>query len=997
MTASPDLQTPEPARFVTPLAGIMSGVAQTSRSLIGRDAELGELISLLAVSPSAVADHDGGHVLLSGDAGVGKTRLLQELGARAGAEDWEVYLGHCLDFGDSAVPYLPFTEIIDGLVTRLPDVVEGVAAVYPVLARLQPVRRMLGAAPEEGALERSQLFEAAHALFDAASEKAPTLLVFEDTHWADQSTRDLLTFLFTRPFGGTVRVVASYRADDLHRRHPLRRQVAEWARLRGVSRQALEPLGDDDVRTRVTELDPTAHEDQIRNVIARADGNAFYVEELVAVCDEPGTWLPDELAGVLLVRLDRLEEGSRQLVRIASVAGRKVAHDLLAAVAELSDAALDDALRGAVEANVLVAGSGGYWFRHALLGEAVYDDLLPGERVRIHGRYAAALASGVPGPASELARHARLAGDSPTAIAASVRAGDEAVAVGGPDEAAQHYQQALSLMAAAASSEDDALVELIVKAGDALVAAGQAERAGKLAREQLDRLDRLGPDAPGLWRAQLLTIIVESGFAYVDGADNMPLAEEAVAALPVDAPPAIRARVLSVHARMLLIAKRPDEAVDFAQEALELAEGLGRAGLAADLAVTLARGTGRIPWQEMARRIATAAERAERAGALHAELRAWMMLGLANVHGWDLDAAAAAFGRGHERALTMGVPWAPYAFDCRIYVAWIHYMRGRWDVALAVTDVNGAPAVLAAWLDSMRLTIEQARGADVRVEAEALRPYWTQEVATANYAAVIEMVDAARRGDADGIAASYDAAVAAIRLAYSEWFGARLRLATVAAGQLAGLIARQSAAERVTSLAHIEQWLDDGRRVTAAQTAEDPADWGPEGRAWCARLEAEALRARWLAAEVPPPVDELVTAWRGAEAAFAAMGDVPDLAEIRVRLAGILRASGDVAAAREVADLARAAARSLGAAPLLEELTSVGSASLRASVSSDALTAREAEILALVAEGRSNGEIGKQLYISTKTVSVHVSNILAKLGAAGRTEAAAIARRRGLL
>ncbi|MFT4287713.1 helix-turn-helix transcriptional regulator [Nocardioides sp.] len=968
-------------------------MAQTSRTLIGRDAELEELTSLLGIAAPGLSD--GGHVLLSGDAGVGKTRLLQELRSRAAASQWEVYVGHCLDFGDSAVPYLPFTEIVDGIVDRFPDVVERVASVYPVLARLQPVRRLLGAAAEEGVLERSQLFEAAHALLDAASEEAPMLLVVEDTHWADQSTRDLLTFLFTRPHARPVRIVASYRADDLHRRHPLRRQVAEWARLRDVSRQALEPLPDDDVRALVTELDPAADETRVRDVIARADGNAFYVEELVAVGDSPNDWLPDELAGVLLVRLDRLDDGSRELVRTASAAGRTVSHDLLAAVAEVTGTALDEALRGAVEANVLVAGSGDYWFRHALLGEAVYDDLLPGERVRLHGRYAAALAdeavsrrtaAGDRAVQAQLARHARLAGDTATAIAASIRAGDEAAAVGGPDEAAQHYQQALSLLSAAGRPDDDDLIALVVKASDALIAAGQAARAGKLARQQLDRI---GSDGPGLWRAQLLALIVEASFAYVDGNDMLPLAEQAVALLPPDAPPAVRARVLAVHARCLLIAERAEEAMGFAREALELAEGLGRAELAADLAVTLAKGSERMPCQERVARLSAAATRAEQAGALQAELRARMMLGITHIQYWDLAAAADAFRAGHERALAMGVPWAPYAFDCRVQLVWVHYVRGEWDEALSLADAVGAPAVLAAWLDSLRLTIEQARGAEV--DPAVLRPYWSQEVATAFYGAQLEMTAAARHGDADGIAASYAAAAATIKVAYGEGFGARVRLAAVAVGRLAGLIARQNAGERATSLARVEHWLDDGRRAIAHQTARDPGDWGAEGRGWGLRLEAEALRARWLAGR-EVPADELVTAWRAAEAAFAEMADVPDLAEIRVILAGILRATGDATGAREVADLAREAARALGARPLLDELRTPA-----ASARADTLTPRETEILALVAEGRSNGEIGKRLYISTKTVSVHVSNILAKLGAAGRTEAAAIARRRGLL
>jgi predicted ATPase len=196
-----------------------------SRELIGRDAELRELASLLGVRPARSAPTPLPNVvLLSGDAGVGKTRLLTELRDLAFAEGWAVVAGHCLDFGDSALPYLPFSELMGRLVTDLPDVVDTVAMLHPSLSRLQPGRRIMSAEREgEGStLDRGDLFEAMHALLEAAGEKAPLLLVIEDAHWADQSTRDMLSFLFTRPFLSPVAIVTSYRSDDLHRRHPLR-------------------------------------------------------------------------------------------------------------------------------------------------------------------------------------------------------------------------------------------------------------------------------------------------------------------------------------------------------------------------------------------------------------------------------------------------------------------------------------------------------------------------------------------------------------------------------------------------------------------------------------------------------------------------------------------------------------------------------------------------------------------------------------------------------
>ena len=288
-----------------------------------------------------------------------------------------------------------------------------------------------------------------HALLEAAAETGPLLVVVEDAHWADQSTRDILSFLFTRPFSRRVALVVSYRSDDLHRRHPLRRQVGEWARLPGVGRLQLEPLSDADVRRLVRRLHPEPlRESDLADVVARADGNAFFVEELVGALHYSGGAVPGDLADLLLVRVDRLDDQAREVVRIASVAGRQVGHELLAQVCDIAPAELDTALRTVVESNVLVPGTGSrYAFRHALLAEAVYDDLLPGERVRIHGRYAEVFRTGrLPGSSAELARHARLGQDHRTALLASIEAGDEAMRVGGPDEAAHHYRQALTLV-----------------------------------------------------------------------------------------------------------------------------------------------------------------------------------------------------------------------------------------------------------------------------------------------------------------------------------------------------------------------------------------------------------------------------------------------------------------------------------------------------------------------------------------------------------------------
>ena len=154
----------------------------------------------------------------------------------------------------------------------------------------------------------------------------------------------MLSFLFSRPFDGPVAIVASYRSDDLHRRHPLRRQVAEWSRIRGVDRLQLSPLSPADVRALIAELAPRPlGETEVADIVERAEGNAFFVEELVGAACRPGRWVPDDLADVLLVRLDRLDDNARQVVRAASVAGRRVSHEMLAAASGL---AADRARRG---------------------------------------------------------------------------------------------------------------------------------------------------------------------------------------------------------------------------------------------------------------------------------------------------------------------------------------------------------------------------------------------------------------------------------------------------------------------------------------------------------------------------------------------------------------------------------------------------------------------------------------------------------------------------
>ena len=985
----------------TEIMGLVAPPGFVSRELIGRDAELAELSALLGVRPARVSPAPLPNVLLlSGDAGVGKTRLLTELRDVAFAEGWNVLAGHCLDFGDSALPYLPFSEVMGRLAADLPDVVDTVAMLHPSLSRLQPGRRIMSAEREgeSSTLDRGDLFQAMHALLEEAGAKAPLLLVIEDAHWADQSTRDMLSFLFSRPFLSPVAIVASYRSDDLHRRHPLRRQVAEWTRVRGVERLQLNPLSPSDVRSLVRQLHPeplSAHE--LDDIVDRAEGNAFFVEELVGAASGPGRWVPADLADVLLVRLDRLDDNAREVVRTASVAGRRVSHALLAAASGLGPEALDEALRRAVEMNILVAQGPFYSFRHALLGEATYDDLLPGERVRLHAQFAEALREGRgPGTSAELARHARLAMDYDTALAASIQAGHDAMGVGGPDEAAQHYQQALELLADPRRTPDPDfdISKLAVNAADALMDSGHPGRAAALLGEQLGRLPLA---APPEWRARMLAVRANALVVTEPDVDPAEISAEAVALLK-PGPSPLRAKVLAIHARVLTSMGRYVEAEGVGLEALALAERLDLNVIASEAITTLGSLKRTGPKEGLRAALRDAIERAHQADALHAELRGRFLLARSYQDWAEWDDTETWFRSAMQAASDSGFPWAPFAFEARWQLAWTFLILGRWDELVELTGLEGQtpPPIAGALLDVLRLSVEVARGGSPDAELAGLRKFWSLEGLVTIYSSGLEIELAGRRHDAAGAVRVYDETVKVMRRIWHEWFSARVRLGAITLRAIAESMPQLSAEERAAVLDDAERIHNDG--YTVLEHYKDPSGfWGPEGRAWMKRLDAELMRARWLSGIDAPPADALVQVWRDAVVMYDDFGFTHETAQVQATLSGILRTIGDAAGARELGDLARATAHDLGAQPILDELRASGSAPTRAETSSDVLTPREAEILALVAQGRSNGEIAKQLFISAKTVSVHVSNILGKLGAAGRTEAAAIARRRGLL
>src|SRR3954451_9136353 len=326
---------------LTARPGTMPDVAVFSTDdrppLVGRDDELQLLLEAVAAS----RDGRPAVVLLGGDAGVGKTRLLAQVVADA-PSGTTVLRGGCVDLGDVGLPYLPFVEVFADLARQLPEAVD-----VPGLSPLLP-----GAVASGGELVRLQLFEAVVAALRAAGEVAPVLVVLEDLHWADASSRELLRFLGARLRDERVALLASYRADDLHRRHPLVPLLGELGRLQGVEHVQLRPLADEAVARHLREL-VTLPPDVLSAVVRRAEGNAYFAEELALAAVETGDDLPSRLSEVLLSRVERLAPDTLALVRLAAVAGRRIDHALLAAACSATGLEADGALREAVAAHVL--------------------------------------------------------------------------------------------------------------------------------------------------------------------------------------------------------------------------------------------------------------------------------------------------------------------------------------------------------------------------------------------------------------------------------------------------------------------------------------------------------------------------------------------------------------------------------------------------------------------------------------------------------------------
>jgi predicted ATPase len=407
----------------------------TSPVLVGRRPELAWLNEALA----RVRRGDPAALLVGGDAGVGKSRLVHEFGAAA-APAARVLTGRCPDVGRVGLPFAPFSAVLRDLV-RDRDFAGVIGAPDRELIRLLPeLGEPVAAGPVAAGpvaagtakQARARLFVEMLSLLEQLAGPRPAVLVVEDAHWADESTRDLICFLIDnlQAMPGLL-IIVTYRSDELHRGHPLCAQLRRLGRLGWVQRTEVSGLSRDESAELVAQILGSQPAPSLADRVHRtAEGNPLLTEELVC-CDGQRTGCAATPRGLMLAAIRRLPELTQDVLRTASAGGQRTGRGLLAAVTGMDAAALEASLRPALDSGVLVADEDCCTFRHALISEAVHQDLLPGDHTAVHHRFAAALqedSSLAPAgcAAIEQAEHWHHAHDPALALSSAWRAAAEA-------------------------------------------------------------------------------------------------------------------------------------------------------------------------------------------------------------------------------------------------------------------------------------------------------------------------------------------------------------------------------------------------------------------------------------------------------------------------------------------------------------------------------------------------------------------------------------------
>lgn len=962
-----------------------------SPAFVGRDAELESLRDAFDQARKRATTT----VLIGGEAGVGKTRLLARFAEEAGLDGAHVLIGGCVELSAEGLAYAPFIAVLRQLVRELSAA--EVTALLPDgaardLARLLPE---FGEPNADGDTEsaRIRLFELILILVERLAERRPVLLAIEDVHWADRSSRDLIAFLSRNLTAAPVLMVLTYRSDELHRTHPLRPVLAELGRLGSVVRIELPRFTRHEVALQVAGILGTTPEyDRVTTIFERSGGIPLFVEALLEAGEDCA--VPESLHDLILRPVDRLPERTQQVLRIAAAGGVRVGHDLLAAVSGLSDAELEDALRPAIAANVLqVADGRAYAFRHALIREAVHDELLPGEHARLHARYAEEIGNDhalvPPGRAAfEIAHHWYAARNDLWALISAWEAAEAAHRSFAYTEQAQFLDRVLALwdkVPDAAERIGADHVGVLERAAEAAFVSGDMERGLRYVKAALAELDeKTAPERVAELLVRRANINFQRG--RPGALDDLRRAERLV-----PEPSDTRTTVLLRLGYVLLLNGQVTEGTKATQEALEIARRKGDERNEADLVLNLSLGHWLAGDLEQARVLD------DRAISLGKRLNFPLVVlrALANKIdtldnlGRSEEAVALAdegerLARQYGRYRHQGVFIANNRAEALVSL-------GRWDEAVEVVEralaMDPAPRVRAHCL-RVRTDIAIARG--------------EQDVARAGLAELRALTDVQAEGVQE-LANNTRLLICwhllmgeplrAIEVA-ERLFDAPLRNKPLLAWRLSATI--RYACEAAAAVAP-ERAAALRARVAELSYGDRPVEGhGPVCEAYrhVARGSFDTAAEMWR--RLNRPYERALALVHAAQTVVAS-GDREGVA-VRLREAHpIATQLGTAPLAARIETLARRHQIPLGR-PGTARAGSAGPGTAGAgSAGGVALTPREREVLRLVAAGRTNREIAAELFISAKTVSVHVSNILAKLGTATRGEAAAAAHRLSLL
>lgn len=962
---------------------------ETAKALLSPSATVGREgpLNVLRDRLAKAANGQGRVVLLGGDAGVGKSRLVRDLKQVAATRELRIIEGRCSST-ESSVPYAPLMDALRFRISRGESAQVG-EILGPLRAVLAPLFPQLAgeSSQSEQPGERERPFDLIFRVLERLAAEEPMLLILEDVHWADQTSLELLHHLAHRAPSLSILIIATYRSDELHATHPLRKLLGSMARDRVGEEIRLLPLTSDETAEMLNgilgrEPDPAF----ARAVWKRAEGNPFFVEEIVSVLSSSGTVnpgdvdegavdrlpLPSTVSESILARVNALGPGAVEVISAASVIGRTVEFEDLRGVLGMSELELLEMIEELVAHQLLreekSEGPDCYAFPHALMQEAVYESIISRRRRLLHRRVAAALEKRSRRQSTrldELAYHYRLGGDRERAFEYARLAGDEAVRLRAWDDAAEHYEHALASLEELAD-DGTKTAELLERlagvawrqsrgaagrqyAEDALRIRrnlGQTEEAARLLRRlALLRIEEGDTEGAGEALDEALRLIGTTESEQL-GAIYDDLGRLSIERGDLDRAESLLTQGLSLATRDSHGAEEVLAMVSLGQ--LSVLGGHVSAGVARlDLALALLREGRRLPFERLTRVYADGVR----------------TLLLAQEYPRALEWADSA----RQLCQRQGV----VGMD-----AYFRSMR-----AAILTIASGEEDTLTEASEAV-VELRRTERAELR---EALR--------------VLGFIHRAR-GDLDAARAAYEEAIslgersrpvglALVALAQ----GRNEEAVEVLAQALHAIPPTQPLVARQILPYAVEALIAVGRIVDARAIVEQTPPI-PDTHAGLAQL----LHARGLVALAEGKTDNAAEDLAASAESWDEKGNRLEARRARVALLEVMLSAGTTT---EALSLGRALLEQLGRPLLPRERETVRRLLRRAGVRTRPesttprdssgerrLTVREEAVLREVAKGRTNREIASSLGIAEKTVSVHVSHILAKLDCRTRTQAA---------